>query len=467
MIFKAFKKDLKATCRIICQYDTDKSKPPYTEIEPGEWLVETNDGHREIHFCISKEWNLNAVAAKFRLLRQKTGKYWGSEPVLVTSLRADVLTAALRGVALADYAIRPSESHRPERSKLVLYIDAEQDLTHAIERATAEAEVQMWVMKMVDLPPNLKTPHEIGLMARQSAKKFGFSCEVWNEDHIIKGKLFALHAVGRGSANESAFIVSRYNGRPDSQEVDVTLVGKGITFDTGGISIKGSTNMHYMKSDMAGAAAMLGAIELAARFKLKLNIATIVPSAENSVDANAVLPGEIIESHSGKTIEVIDTDAEGRLALADGLSWSNQNLKPKIMIDMATLTGSSVRALGMEAAALYSDNKKLAESLQESGLKTGDKLWPMPLWSDYDSYIHSDVADVSNLPLKPVAGSIAAAKFLQFFTNGHTAWAHIDMPGMSFGDSPFYKTKSATGFGVQLLSDFLTKLSEDADIASY
>lgn len=222
--------------------------------------------------------------------------------------------------------------------------------------------------------------------------------------------------------------------------------------------------MHYMKSDMAGAAAMLASIELAARLKLPLNIATVVPSAENAVDAKSVLPGDVIKSYSGKTIEIIDTDAEGRLVLSDGLAWTVKNINPAVIIDMATLTGSSVRALGTEAAALFSDNEKLVTALYDSGLTSGEKLWRMPLWSDYDSYLHSDVADVSNLSAKPVAGAISAAKFLQVFTDNHVAWAHIDMPGMSFKDSPFFKTKSATGYGVQLLNDFMHRLAENNDL---
>ena len=440
------------------------SKEKTTEIaqklDVGEWMISDN---QEIHFCMSSEWNLNEIAHNFRLLAVKTKKFWGKAPCLETTMQDNELRTALRGIHMSSY--NPNSHNNQPEEKIKLYIKTNSEIGLILHQAQAEAETQMWAMKMVDLPPNKKAPEDLGDFARASAKKYGYECEVWNDDHIVKAKLHALHAVGKGSENPPVFIISKYFGRQDSKEIDLAFVGKGITFDTGGISMKPSTNLHYMKSDMAGAAAMLGAIELAARLKLPLNIATVVPSAENSVDAKSVLPGDVIESYSGKTIEIIDTDAEGRLVLSDGLAWTVKNLKPAVIIDMATLTGSSVRALGMEAAALYSDNEKLVAALYESGLNSGEKLWRMPLWADYDSYLHSDVADVSNLSLKPVAGSIAAAKFLQVFTNKHTAWAHIDMPGMSFKDSPFYKTKSATGYGVQLLNDFMHKLAENTDLS--
>lgn len=438
---------------------TEKTSKTAQKLDAGEWLINDNS---TLDFCMSPTWNQTEIAHHFRLLAVKTKKFWGKAPCLDIALTGNALRAALRGIFMSSYDPASQNNKKTESSKL--YLKSIPEIDFILHQAQAEAETQMWAMKMVDLPPNKKTPEDLGDFARASAKKYGYDCEVWNDDHIVKAKLNALHAVGKGSANEPVFIISKYFGKPDSKDIDLAFVGKGITFDTGGISIKGSTNMHYMKSDMAGAAAMLGAIELAARLELPLNIATVVPSAENAVDAKSVLPGDVIESYSGKTIEIIDTDAEGRLVLSDGLAWTVKNLKPTVLIDMATLTGSSVRALGMEAAALYSDNEKLVSSLYESGLSSGEKLWRMPLWADYDSYLHSDVADVSNLSLKPVAGSIAAAKFLQVFTNKHTAWAHIDMPGMSFKDSPFYKTKSATGYGVQLLSDFMHKLAENTDL---
>lgn len=435
--------------------------PELRNIDVGEWVLCHQDSLKQIVFCISAKWNENEIAHHFRLMAFKSQKHWPAAIVLKTDMKDDRLKSALRGLFMSSYTIKAIDGRAVKQIYLNDIADAK-----IIDTALAEAEAQMWVMEMVDLPPNKKVPEDLAGFARDSAKKYGYACEIWNKAHILNAGLNALYAVGRGSKNEPVFIICKYFGKEKTDTIDLALVGKGITFDSGGVSIKPSTNMHYMKSDMAGAGAMLGVIELAARLQVALNIAVVIPSAENCVDANSLLPGEIIESYSGKTIEVIDTDAEGRLVLSDALAWTAKNLHPAVMIDMATLTGSSIRALGNEAGALFSNNEALAEALFKSGLKTGEKLWRMPLWKDYDSYLHSDVADVANLSEKPIAGSISAAKFLEVFTNGHTAWAHIDMPGMSFKNSPFFKTKSATGYGVQILNDFIQKLADNADLVA-
>jgi leucyl aminopeptidase len=365
------------------------------------------------------------------------------------------IEAVARAFFLTSYELDRYKTERKKSASFTLFIQGSKTLQNQIDRAQIQAESQMWAMRLVDTPPNEKGPEAIAAETEKLGKSSGFKVEVWDAEKISEEGLNALSAVGRGSSRPPVFIHCRYEGKPKSKETDLVLLGKGISFDTGGISIKPSTNLHFMKSDMAGAAAVLGALASIARIKLPINLSVIVPSAENNVATGALLPGEVIHSYSGKTIEVIDTDAEGRLVLADGIAWAVKHLKPKTMIDCATLTGSAVRALGNEAAALYSSNSKLSDKLYLSGQESGEKLWPMPLWKDYDHYLQSDIADVSNLPSKPVAGSIAAAKFLEVFTDKHSNWAHIDMPGVSFRDNPRAKTKSATGFGVQLLTNFI------------
>jgi leucyl aminopeptidase len=429
----------------------------------GQWLLWLND-QPTLLFAYDSMANHWALSKAFRNMAVQTLAQWGDKPLLDTSLMGGHLETGLRGMVAAQYQIGFYKSSTSVKWPKSLHLSGNEGAANEMQRAQTSAEVYMRVLELVDLPPNTKTPEYLGQWARKSAKTYGFECEVWNDKRITSTGLHALHAVGKGSDHEPIFIISRYQGVPASAEVHLALVGKGITFDTGGVSIKDSANLHYMKSDMAGGAVMLGAIELAARLKLPLNITAVVPVAENVVDSRSLLPGDVIQSYSGKTIEIIDTDAEGRLILADALAWTVKNIQPKVLVDMATLTGSSLRALGTEAAALYTDNTVLQDMLTTAGQKTGEKLWPMPLWSDYDNYIHSDIADVSNLPLKPVAGSIAAAKFLQVFTLGHTAWAHIDMPGQSFGDSPFAKMKSATGYGLQLLSEVMQQFIENTDI---
>ncbi|MCL4141236.1 UNVERIFIED_CONTAM: hypothetical protein GTU68_048564 [Idotea baltica] len=240
----------------------------------------------------------------------------------------------------------------------------------------------------------------------------------------------------------------------------IGLVGKGVTFDTGGLSIKPSINMHYMKSDMGGAAAVFGTLEMAAKLQLPVHLIGIVPATDNSVDAKSIKPSDVIGSYSGKTIEIIDTDAEGRLILADGINYMVKNYSPEILIDLATLTGSAVRTFGYHAAALFSNNDDLAERIQQTGDDNGERAWRLPIWDIYKDDIKSDVADVRNYSGRPTAGAIAAAKFLEFFTENHPKWAHLDIAGVAFGDSEFTIQRSATGFGIRLLTELIENYTE-------
>jgi leucyl aminopeptidase len=210
-----------------------------------------------------------------------------------------------------------------------------------------------------------------------------------------------------------------------------------------------------MKCDMAGGAAVFGAMQLIADLKLDVKVTAIVPCCENSVDSKSFLPSDVISSYSGSSIEIIDTDAEGRLILADGLSYLIKNFKPEIVIDIATLTGSSVGTFGYECGALFTNNDVISKKIQAIGNEIGERLWQLPLWDCYKSDIESEIADVKNYSGKPVAGAISAAKFLEFFTEKHTAWAHLDVAGVAFGDDEFAKTKHATAYGVHLLTKFI------------
>jgi leucyl aminopeptidase len=239
-------------------------------------------------------------------------------------------------------------------------------------------------------------------------------------------------------------------------------VGKGVTFDTGGLSIKPSTSMHLMKSDMGGAAAVLGTLEVVAKLNLPIHVVGIVPATENSVDSRSTKPGDVITSYSGKTIEIIDTDAEGRVILADGLAYMVRHFQPDVLIDLATLTGSVIAALGLHAGGMFTQNDALATQLTQAADQTGERLWRMPLWDVYKEDIKSDVADVKNFSGKPVAGSISAAKFLEVFTENHPAWAHLDIAGMAFADTEFGSQKNATGFGIRLLIAYLRILMVEA-----
>jgi leucyl aminopeptidase len=247
----------------------------------------------------------------------------------------------------------------------------------------------------------------------------------------------------------------RWNGAGDANAKPVVFVGKGITFDTGGISIKPAAGMEGMKWDMGGAGAVAGAMKALAGRKAKANVIGICVLAENMPDGNAQRPGDVVTSMSGQTIEVINTDAEGRLVLSDAMTWAQRQYKPEIMIDLATLTGAMIISLGHEYGGLFSNDDGLAEKLTAAGLATGDKLWRMPMGDVYDKMMDSQIADMKNAGARE-AGSITAATFLQRFVEEGVKWAHLDIAGMVWSEKPgSLWDKGATGYGVALLDRFI------------
>jgi leucyl aminopeptidase len=318
---------------------------------------------------------------------------------------------------------------------------------------------QTSIMELVDYPSNIKTPDYICQHATRSAKKWGYSIKVYDVPALKKMGMHALLSVGQGSVHPPRFAVLEYKPKGSINKSPVLgLVGKGISFDTGGVSIKPSANMGYMKCDMAGAAAVIGAMEISARLKVNTHLVGVIACAENAVDGKSIRPGDVISSYSGKSIEVIDTDAEGRLVLADGISYILKNHKPEYLVDMATLTGSCVATLGNVAAGLMTSNDSFAEKIAAAGDKSYERVWRLPLWNDYASEMNSDIADIKNLSTRPVAGAITAGKFLEFFTEEHPNWAHLDIAGVAFTDSEFAKSRTATAFGVRLMLSLIEGL---------
>ena len=332
-----------------------------------------------------------------------------------------------------------------------------------ISRGIAWGETLTRVLHVVDAPPNFKTPVHLAEHIRLSALKFGYKAEVFDRAGCETVGLQALLAVSKGSTLHPAhFVVLEYGEKGHGPTIG--LVGKGVTFDTGGIGLKPGDNMHYMKSDMAGAAAVWGAVELVARWKLPVHVVAALPLTENGVDGEAMKPGDVIRSYAGKTIEVIHTDAEGRLILADGLAYLNRRYQPDYLVDLATLTGNCIQALGYHAAALFTTDDGLANELLSIGHQVGERLWRMPMWEEYGDMMKSDIADIKNLSAAPLAGAITAAKFLEVFTDQHSRWAHLDIAGVAFGDTPYAKMKSATGWGIQLLTTWMERLSQNKSI---
>ncbi|WP_420148058.1 leucyl aminopeptidase family protein [Spirosoma sp.] len=382
----------------------------------------------------------------------------------LSAFNHEVVEAVVLGVRWGGYDLKLYQTDKPEAApffseagKLTLYVRADQ-LTASQEglaRAEAIAQTQRQILDLMNAPANYKTPQTLADWTVASGKQYGYNVTILDKAELENQKLGALLSVSQGSDVPPVLIMAEYRPDDTSNLPKVGLVGKGVTFDTGGVSIKQSANMHLMKSDMGGAAAVLGTVEVAAKLKLPIHLIGIVPATENAIDGRSTKPGDVVTSYIGKTIEIIDTDAEGRVILADGLGYMVRHFQPDVLIDLATLTGNVILALGYHAAGLFTQNDELATHLTQAANQTGERLWRLPIWDVYREDIKSDVADLKNFSGKPVAGAISAAKFLEVFTEKHPAWAHLDIAGMAFADNEFGSQKNATGFGIRLLIKYL------------
>jgi leucyl aminopeptidase len=323
-------------------------------------------------------------------------------------------------------------------------------------RVVAVCEGTNQAREWVSTPPNEKTPEKFTRSIVNLAKKQSLKIQVIKEPQLKQKKFGALLAVAAGSQSKPSLAVMEHK-MPDAKKT-VVLVGKGVTFDSGGLNIKTGTSISDMKSDMAGAAAVAATLITAAKLKTRLNIIGVIPIVENMPSGKATRPGDIIRSYAGKTIEIGNTDAEGRLILIDAISYAVERYKPQALIDLATLTGACVVALGEEIAGVFSNDDDLAESIVASGVNTHERCWRMPLPKDYKELLKSDFADMNNMSSTRWGGAITAALFISEFA-GDTRWAHIDIAGPAYHKKETaYCGPGGTGFGVRLLSDLLEKL---------
>jgi leucyl aminopeptidase len=305
------------------------------------------------------------------------------------------------------------------------------------------------------------TPECLAEYARKIVKKHPrLKVEVHDEAWIKKQGMGLFLAVARGSSNPPKFIVMKWRGNPASSDHTV-IIGKGVTFDTGGLHLKPMGSIETQKSDMGGAAVALGTIQAIADLELPINVTVVIAACENVIGSKAYKPGDVYKSYLGKTVEILSTDAEGRLTLADALAWTEEELKPSRIIDLATLTAAMIIALGSEAAGLMSNSESLAEELFQAGQRTHERCWRLPLYEEYRDSLKSDIADMKNWAGRD-AGLIVSATFLQEFV-GKTPWAHFDIAGVCFvKEAKRYLPKYATGFGVRLLIDFFEHMSDKA-----
>ncbi|MBU0984177.1 MAG: leucyl aminopeptidase [candidate division Zixibacteria bacterium] len=345
-----------------------------------------------------------------------------------------------------------------EKSKLaaIKFVAGKSDdvsgLKTAITTGQAMAEGQLLCRALAHTPSRDLTPRVYAKKAQQLARKHGLKCQVLDEKAIEREKMGAFLSVAQGSVEPPRFIILHHNGGRAGQK-PVVLVGKGITFDSGGISLKPALNMHEMKQDMAGSAAVLAIMITAARLRLPLNVVALIPTCENMPSGNATRPGDVVTSRKGLTIEVINTDAEGRLILADALDYANK-FKPQAVIDMATLTGATLYILGHAGAPILGNNEALLARLDEAAWETGERVWELPIWDDHRAQMKSGIADLVNSGGRP-AGTIAAAAFLENFI-GDWPWAHIDIASVDLeAKGTAYTPSGATGFGVRLVVEML------------
>jgi leucyl aminopeptidase len=343
---------------------------------------------------------------------------------------------------------RKDEGGEPERLTVTLHVAGKAAVDRAIDARMPSVEGTLLARDLVNEPANVLGTVEFAARA-EGLRELGVLVEVLDEKQIRKLGMNALLAVAQGSARPPRVVVMQWIGGKKG-EPPVAFVGKGVVFDTGGISIKPAANMEDMKGDMGGAAAVTGLMHTLAKRKAKVNAVGIIGLVENMPSATATRPGDIVRAMSGTTIEVINTDAEGRLVLADALWYAQERFRPKAMIDLATLTGAIMVALGQDHAGLFSNNDELANRLLAAGLATGEKVWRMPMGPAYDKLIESRFADIKNSAGRP-AGSITAAQFLHRFVKD-TAWAHLDIAATALGtNSNEINTSWAPGFGVALL----------------
>ena len=324
-------------------------------------------------------------------------------------------------------------------------------LERSIHRGSAMAEATNFARDLVNEPPNVLTPTELAHRASAMAKQVGLECEILERSQMQELGMGGLLGVSQGSAEPPKFVILRYRGAPHSADKGMAFVGKGITFDTGGISLKPAERMDEMKGDMAGAAAVIGAMQAIASLKPEVNVTALVSTTENMPSGTAYRPGDILRIMNGKTIEIVNTDAEGRLVLADALSYAaKEGLSP--IVDVATLTGGVVIALGNTMAGGFSNDVQLSDEIIAAGKAAGEKFWPMPMDEEYGEQIKSDVADIKQTGGR-AASSVTAAKILEHFV-GDAKWAHLDIAGTSYVDSKKpHQEKGATGMAVRTLAE--------------
>lgn len=458
----------KKYCRLVLTEDT----PTWHR------LVETKDGKLEYRMGAGK-WK-EMTPRKFRIFLRsivQAAKSHQIEHLAVELSRSPfpqlnhhseswVVSTIVENFKLAAYEFSTYKTKKPEKKELkeILICGGLNKAAQAgFQRGQIVGDYVNKARDIANTPGDDMSPSKLAAAAKATAQGTRVSVTVFDHKRIQKEGLHALWAVGKGADDLPRFIIMEYwgAGKPSKNSKDkakqpIALIGKGITYDTGGLNVKPTGAMHDMHLDMSGGAAMIASICCAAKLGVKKNIVAIIPAAENAVSAKSMRAGDIIKSHSGKTIEVLHTDAEGRLVLADGLSYVKK-YNPKVIIDAATLTGAALVALGQHASAVMTKDDSLRDTLSEIGEQSGDYVWPLPLWEEYEAPLKKTRADVCNIAhnFAKVGGTIEAGTFLSFFAPKNTPWAHIDIAPRMTAVEKDKLALGATGEPVRLLVSFV------------
>ncbi|MBN1883069.1 MAG: leucyl aminopeptidase [Deltaproteobacteria bacterium] len=375
---------------------------------------------------------------------------------------AVVLGAMLGAYRFKEFKGKKKSDDEENKDKHIetLTLIGKKDVEISARRARVVADCVYLARDLSNSPANHLTPSSLASRARDLGKKFGLIVDIYAKAEIEKMGMGSFLSVSRGSHEPPALIVMSYLSKKKGIN-SVALVGKGITFDSGGISLKPSLNMDQMKTDMSGGCAVFATVLAAARLGLDTDVVGVIPATENMPGGGATKPGDVVTAMDGTTIEVLNTDAEGRLVLADGICFAKR-YKPAVIIDLATLTGAAVVALGGKTAPLFSTDEGLLGRLQAASEASGERVWPMPLFEYFERDIKSDVADIKNIGKGREAGSIIGATFLKHFAGKEQSWAHVDIAGTARADGDYeWVKKGSTGFGVMLLVKYLERLDEN------
>lgn len=380
----------------------------------------------------------------------------------------EYMTPFIEGIFLSQYTFEQyknqekKEGYKPTEINTITFIVSTNEdisiLNNQCSQTVLICNAVTMARSLICSPANELTPQTFADIAKNVCKDTQIKVRLLNKIEMEKEGLNCILSVGKGSKNEPLLLVLEYQPEMNSEK-PLAIIGKGVTFDTGGICLKPRDDMHEMRYDMSGAAAVLATIYALNELKSNISAVGIIPLVENMPGGSALLPGDIIKTYSGKTVEVLNTDAEGRLILADAISYAQKNYSPQKIVDIATLTGGCIIALGHFAAGLLGNNEELIQELTQAGEQTGERLWTLPIWEDYDKLIQSDFADIANIGPKSDASTIIGAVFLKQFIENNTPWAHIDIAGTAWGVKhiPYWDTKYPTGFGVRLLTCWLLK----------